>query len=81
MDAKCSKLNLIMTELHDKHFPSIRIKLKSNDRFKPWITSSLKNSIKKKNLLYKNFIETKSETLLNKYKKYKNKLVQIIRGG
>ena len=79
VDDKFIKFNLLISDLHDKYFPSVKLKLKPNDRFKPWITSTLRNSIKKKNLLYKNYIKNKSKSLLDKYKKYKNKLIQIIR--
>ena len=56
VDDKFIKFNLLISDLHDKYFPSVKLKLKPNDRFKPWITSTLRNSIKKKNLLYKNYI-------------------------
>ena len=61
---------------HDKLLPIINkhatcktlskkeIKLK----FKPWITSSILKSIKKKNVLYRKFIKTKDKFWYNKYK-------------
>ena len=74
-----------MKNLHNKYFPIVRIKLKTNTVFKPWITHAIKNSVKKKNNLYKIYIREKSSDLRNakfeKYKKYKNKLTKIIRAS
>ena len=50
-----------------------------NKDSKPWITSTLLNSIKKKNNLYKKYLNKKSVDLLEKYKKYKNKLTSVLR--
>ena len=46
---------------------------------KPWFTPGLKNACKKKNCLYKSYLQTKRKAVLQKYKKYKNKLVSILR--
>ena len=46
---------------------------------KPWFSPGLKNACKKKNCLYKSYLQTKSKAVLQKYKKYKNKLVSILR--
>ena len=42
---------------------------------KPWMTNSLKQACKKKNLLYRHFLVTCEE----RYKQYKNKLTGILR--
>ena len=55
-------------------------KIKSSITYKPWLTSSILNSIKKKkNNLYKKLLKSKSPELKTKYLKYKNKLVSVIR--
>ena len=69
----------IISSLHNKYFPLIETKINIRSLFKPWLTSSILNSIKKKNNLYRNYIKTKSPTLKANYIKYKNKLVSIIR--
>ena len=45
----------------------------------PWITKGLQNACKKKNTLYKEFIKLRTKDAENKYKKYKNKLTNIMR--
>ena len=76
---KFDKFNNIITELHDKYFPLVLTMLKTKNLYKPWLSSSILNSIKKKNNLYKSFIRSHSPTIKAKYLKYKNKLVSIIR--
>ena len=72
--------NIIQTHLN-QHFPEKKIKINVKSEAKPWITPSILNSIKKKNLLNKDCLKFKSDTMLDKYKKYKNKLVTIIRAA
>ena len=71
--------------LHNKHFPPVRLKIKNNGIFKPWISHAIKNSIKKKTNLYKKYIKEflpgLKKILLDKYKIYKNKLTIIIRAA
>ena len=43
------------------------------------MTSGLKNACKKKNLLYKYFLKSRSKQSEDKYKTYKNKLTTILR--
>ena len=45
-----------------------------------WFTSGLNKSVhKKKHKLYRNWLQSRSETDLLKYKKYKNKLTYLLR--
>lgn len=44
-----------------------------------WITKGLQNACKKKNTLYREFIRLRTTDVENKYKKYRNKLINIIR--
>ena len=71
-------INIIDT-LHNKCFPLTKVKINPIKDSKPWITSTLLNSIKRKNNLYKQYLNNKSNTTLEKYKKYKNKLTSILR--
>ena len=45
----------------------------------PWITKGLLKSINKKNKLYKQYLNSPSKELLQKFKTYKNKLNMLIR--
>ncbi len=69
----------IFTSLYEKNCPLKHYyrKRKYNDR--PWFTKGLQNACKKKNTLYREFIKQKTKEAENKYKKYKNKLINIIR--
>ena len=71
-------INIIDT-LHNKCFPLTKVKINPIKDSKPWITSTLLNSIKRKNNLYKQYLNNKSNETLGKYKKYKNKLTSILR--
>lgn len=55
------------------------IKKKLAHKSNPWLTKGLRNVCKKKNLLYRNFITQRTEEAEDKYKRYKNKLTNIIR--
>ena len=55
----------------------LSVQRKLDDR--PCFTNGLRNACKKKNLMYKEFIGTKSESIEIKYKLYKNKLTTILR--
>ena len=64
--------------LLNKYFPKVRIKRKYNNR-KPWLTDSLRMSIKTKNKLYycyKRINCVKNEV---KYKTYKSKLQKLLK--
>ena len=68
----------ILGTLLNKHFPKVRIKRKYNNR-KPWLTDSLRMSIKTKNELYycyKRINCVKNEV---KYKTYKSKLQKLLK--
>lgn len=69
----------IFKQLYDKNCPLKKICTISNKKGHPWITKGLKNAIKKKNLLYKEFFKQRTKEAENKYKKYKNKLTNILR--
>ena len=54
---------------------------KGKSCFKPWFSKGLKNSCKKKNQLYKQFLTKRSDKNLTRYKQYKNKLTSLIRSS
>ena len=46
---------------------------------KPWFTQGLRNACKKKNILYRRFLQNRTRLNETKYKVYKNKLTIILR--
>ena len=69
------------TGLFDTCFPFKTIKGKALNSFgKPWLTKTLLRSINKKNKLYKQYLRHRSNEKLLKYKTYKNKLTNLLRG-
>ena len=68
--------NKIM-ELHNKHFPRVRIKTGYSNR-KPWLSEALRNCIERKNKMYYAFKKVPSVSNETCYKKYRNKLNHII---
>ncbi|KAI2647708.1 hypothetical protein H4Q32_030226 [Labeo rohita] len=76
--------NAFMTtliNLYDKNCKQIKICAQTAKISfdKPWMTNGLKNACKKKNYLYRMFLKKRTEDAECRYKKYKNKLVSIIR--
>ena len=70
-------LNIFLNKLNEC-CPLQNVKTK-NFVNKPWFTSGLINACKKNNYLYKTWLLRKNEHSLQRYKKYKNKLTQILR--
>lgn len=70
----------VLTVLYDRHCPFKKISCKNQQmHVKPWMTKGIKNACSKKNLLYKTFLIDRNEESETRYKKYKNKLTNIIR--
>ena len=64
----------------NKHLPLKKLSRKEvKFNSKPWITKALQKSIKHKDILYRQFIRTKSSHSHFKYKIYRNKLVGLLR--
>lgn len=71
-------LNKFLT-LYNEYCPVKQIKATKHSVYKPWFTKGLKNACKKKNHLYARYLSSNCTQALEKYKKYKNKLTQILR--
>lgn len=56
----------------------IKVKKKKD---KVWMTKGLRNSCNKKNLLYREYLKKRDNISENRYKKYKNKLTNILRSA
>ena len=67
-----------LIEIHDKCFPKIKIKKKYSNR-KPWLTETLKNSIKMKNKLYHTSKKVQCVRTESNYKRYKNTLNHVLK--
>ena len=65
--------------LYEKNIPLVRIKKNKRKLQRPWITKGIMRSIKTRNQLYKNALQTRSNVEQRKYKKYRNLLTTIIR--
>ena len=69
----------IFRSLYDKNCPIQEYNRLLKYNKCPWITKGLQNACKKKNTLYRDFIRHRTKDAENKYKVYKNKLINIIR--
>ena len=68
------------TTIYNNCFPLKRKKAtRKNCLRKPWITSGLLKSIKKKNILYKRFLNNPTADRAQRYKNFKNKLNHCLR--
>lgn len=71
----------IFTSLYDKNCPIKKYNRKLSNTSCPWITKGIQNACKKKNTLYRDFIRQRTKEAEHKYKKYKNKLTNILRAS
>ena len=55
-----------LTVMHDEHFPLKNVTVDPKRELKPWLTNAILNSVKKKNNMYKNYLKSRSQTLLEK---------------
>ena len=70
----------IYNNAHDECCPLKKVSQSKNKKeHKVWMTKGLKNACKKKNALYKSFLQKRNQSSEVKYKKYKNKLQTILR--
>ena len=67
------------TDIYNRCFPLKKVKAKGYTLYKPWLTKALLNSIKKKNVLYKRFLNNPTAQTEFLYKCYKNKLNHSLR--
>ena len=65
--------------LYNENIPLETIEIRHGNKCKPWITPGLLVSIKRKHRYYWASIKKKTESAINKYKKYKNKLGKLIK--
>ena len=67
------------TCVYDRCFPMKKVKARKSSIGKPWITNGLLRSIRKKNNLYKRFLNNPNSQIEIKYKQYRNKLNHSLR--
>ena len=68
----------IFLSLYNECFPKIKIKLKPQKLFRPWITLGIRKSSKRKQKLYEKFLKTRNAKSEAEYKAYKN-MFEIIK--
>ena len=78
INTKCEDFISIIKESIDRFFPETEINIKTN--FKPWITSTIKNLLTKKDKLYQKWMndKTNEETKL-KYTSIRNKITAALK--
>ena len=65
---------------YEKCCPVKKVRVDENNGcIKPWFTKGLRNACRKKNYLYKKFLQNRPDAAEMKYKAYKNKLTSILR--
>ena len=69
----------IVIEKYIATYPLKRKKVKRFNLRKPWFTKALDKTVKKKNLLYKRFLNNPNSSNENAYKSYKNKFTHSLR--
>ena len=74
-----NKFILSVQNLYDLSFPIVTKTIKTSEQYRPWITRAIKNSIIKKNSLYRDYLKLRTEKAHSIYKAYRNKLTTILR--
>ena len=69
----------ILNDIVIKNCPLIKKKNQHKKYPNPWLTNKLKNAIKKKNKLFSLYKSTNCMSILNRYKKLKNKIKKNIK--
>ena len=67
----------IFKSVYDKSFPIIRVKKQYRNRL-PWLTTGLKESIKRKNKLYQLSLRHPTVYNVTQYKRYRNMLTKLL---
>ena len=67
-----------LIDLHDSHFPEKSITKRYHTR-KPWLTSCLRDAIRKKNKLYYKSVKIKCMRTRKEYELYRNQLRKLLR--
>ena len=72
----------VFTETMNNHAPMRRASRKEKKiKSKPWLSSSLLKSIRKKNQLFQKYLKTKNSLVSSEYKAYRNTLNRTINGA
>ena len=74
-----TNFNTKLQSYYDRNIPLVKNKRKRNKPNNPWITKGILKSIRTRNRLYKLHLRKPTDTNLETYKKYRNKLTKIIR--
>ena len=63
--------------MYNECFPKIKVKLKPQKKFNPWITKGIRKSSKKKQKLYEKFLKKRMKQSETEYRVYKNMFESI----
>ena len=66
-------------DIYNSCFPLKRVRKRKCTLSKPWLSKGLLKSIRRKNRLYKRYLNTPNDVNQASYKKYKNKLNHSLR--
>ena len=78
---KYNRFLQIFISLYNECFPKIKIKLKPQKHFRPWITLGIRTSSKRKQRLYEIFLKARTAKSEAQYKPYKNMFETIKRNS
>lgn len=68
--------------LYNDSFPLVSKKFRMiHNTSKPWLSHAVLNSIRRKDALYRNYLQKKTDSSNAKYKTFKNKLTKVIRAA
>ena len=67
------------TNLYNSCFSLKKVEKKRSTVFKPWLSNGLLKSIRKKNQLYKRYLNSPTADNTDRYKRFKNKLNHLLR--
>jgi hypothetical protein len=68
-------------DIYNLSFPFKKVKTKKFSLRKPWVSNGLLKSINRKNNLYKKYLNNPCTENESKYKRYKNKLTNLLRNA
>ena len=77
LSKECKEEQQIIIDAINFHCPFKKVHLRTSHN--PWMTTGLINACNKKNNPYKKIIKNRNEINEQRYKKYKNKLISVLR--
>ena len=79
VNTEYSQFLYVVKESYDKYCPRKKIRIDNKTRDKPWLTKNLIKCCKKKFILYKQFINNRTQENEQRFKNYRNMLTTILK--